>query len=403
MKRILLLLTIVVLLASLSISIPVKGQEGAIVFKSKEVKNQFPEGVAFEVVAETVAPEKIKEIKLEMGVKGSPRTSYAYLEFEPQTSVQGKYLLRTSGAQHKPPGTLIEYRFIITDSAGRTLETPKETFLYIDNRFPWEKLAEGMVEVYYYGPIKERAELILKAGVTTVKKMGTLLGATLTQPVRIVSYNNALHMAPALPFRGKGITTELLTQGQAFYEYGVLLILGGDPRADGVTSHELTHMLVREASKEAYVNLPTWLNEGLAEYGNINPGYSYEAVLAEAIASKRLLPLRHLQAMPGTAADILLLYGQARSVVKYLVDTYGEGKMRELFSAFKQKLPIDEALKKVYGFDQDGLDNAWRQSLSLPPLAPVPSPTPVLPPPKAPQETTPPKAKRWGFSCARPG
>ncbi len=366
MKRALLLLIALLGIVVLS-GFPVQGQEGAIVLKSKAVRNQFPEGVLFEVVAETIAPEKIQEIKLEMGVKGSPRVSYAYLEFDPDTSVEGKYLLRTGGAQYKPVGTLIEYRFIITDSKGRSQETEKDTFLYLDNRFEWSKVSEGLVEVYYYGPVKGRAELILKASVSTIAKMGALLGVKPSQPIRVIGYNDYSQMVVALPPQAKAAQRELITQGQAWYDYGIFLMLAGDPRPDGVASHELTHMVVREATEGAFVNLPAWLNEGLAEYANINPGYSYDILLAQAISSQKLFPLRHMQAMPGIPTETLLFYGQARAIVKYLIDTYGEDKLRQLFVAFnKDGLPIDEALKKVYGFDQDGLDNAWRGSLGLP-------------------------------------
>lgn len=391
MKRTIVLLITLLCLVSFS-AFRVHGQEAAILLKSQEVRNQFPEGVVFEAVAETVAPAKIQEIKLEMGVKGSQRLSYVYLEFDRDTTVHGKYLLRTSGAQYKPPGSLIEYRFIIVDSGGRSLETPKETFLYMDNRFQWEEIAEGLVAVYYYGPTSQRAELILKASTGTVTSMGALLGVVPAQPIRVIGYNHPAQMASALPYQPKAVQAELLVQGQAWYEYGVLLMLAGDPQADGVACHELTHMLVSEATREAFVRVPSWLNEGLAEYGNINPGYSYDIVLSEAISQKQLLPLRHMQAMPGKPREILLFYGQARSVVKYLIDTHGQSKIKDLLATLKRGLPINEALKTVYGFDQDGLDNAWRQSLGLPPLE---TETPKEPAPAA-------RAKSWGFGCASP-
>lgn len=374
------------------VAFPAQGQEGAIVLKQKEVRNQFPEGVVFEATAGTIAPATIKEIRLEMRVNGSPRGSYAYLEFEPATTVQGKYLLKTDGAQYKPPGILLEYRFIITDSAGRTLETEKETFLYLDNRFQWEKVTEGLVEVYYYGPTLGRAQLILKAGTGTVTKMGALLGITPTQTIRVIAYNNAAHMASALPFVSRATQTELLTQGQAHYEYGVLLVLAGDPQIDGIASHEITHMIFREATKGATIDLPAWLNEGMAEYANINPSSTYDTYLSAAVSANKLFRLKQLQSPPGVPQETLLMYGQGRAVVRYLVDSYGEGKIKQLFTAFRQGVQIDEALKKVYGFDQDGLDNAWRKSLGLPPWED--KPTEKEPVPAA-------KVERWTFGCAR--
>ncbi|MBM2825641.1 MAG: hypothetical protein HW402_1305 [Dehalococcoidales bacterium] len=370
---------------------PAQGQEGAIVLKQKDVRSQFPDGVAFEVTAETIAPATIKEIKLEMRVNGSPVGSYAYLKLEPATTVQGKYLLPTNGAQYKPPGILLEYRFIITDSAGRTLETEKETFLYLDNRFQWEKVTAGLVEVYYYGPTQARAQLILKAGTGTVTRMGALLGITPTQTIRVIAYNNATHMAAALPFVSRATQTELLTQGQAHYEYGVLLVLAGDPQIDGIASHEITHMIFREATRGATSDLPAWLNEGMAEYANINPSSSYDTYLSAAVSANKLFRLRQLQSRPGVSQETLLMYGQGRAVVRYLVDTYGESKIKQLFTAFRQGVPIDEALKKVYGFDQDGLDNAWRKTLGLPPWEE--QPTEQTPVPAA-------QANRWTFGCS---
>ena len=376
MKRLILcLITLLFLISVLSVT-PALGQEEAILLKSEEVVNQFQEGVLFQVRAETIAPAQIKEIKLEMRVKGSNRSSYGYLDFAPATVVDGKYLLRTTGAQYKPPGTLIEYYFIITDSVQRTLETPKKTHLYLDSRFEWEHVAEGLLEVYYYGPTKARAELILKAGAQTIEKMGNLLGSKPTEPVRIIAYNNARDLIPAQPFESKTSESQLLLEGVTFPKYGTLLMISGIDRPDGVASHEITHLLAGELTKNALVDTPAWFDEGLAEYGNINRSHSYDTILSEAITQKRILTLRTMQTPPGIPGDRLLMYGQGYSVVKYLVDTYGEDKFRELFAAFNQGLRIDAALKSVYGFDQDGLDNAWRSSLGLPPLEkakPVPA------------------------------
>ncbi|MBI2859527.1 MAG: hypothetical protein HYX90_10650 [Chloroflexi bacterium] len=404
MKAKIFLLMLMIVLVALG-GFPAYGQEGPVALKSVEIKNQFPEGVLFQASAETAAPATISEIRLEMRVKGSNRGAYAYLEFVPATTVEGSYLLRASGAQYKPPGTLIEYYFIITDSEKRTLETPKETYLYLDNRFEWASVSEGLVEVYYYGPTKTRAEFILDAAAETIERMGELLGVRPSQPIRIIAYNNPQNMFAALPFQSETTQRELLTQGQAWYDYGLLLMLGGDSNANGIASHEMTHMLVSEATKNAFVDIPAWLNEGLAEYGNVNPGSSYDGLLSEAIAAGQLLPLRHMQSLPGLSRDILLVYAQGRQVVRHMVETYGADKVKELFAAFNKGLRIDEALKSVYGFDQDGLDNSWRRSRGLPLVQPAPADEIAPPPPTSPAEEPEPvpvPARRPAFGCAGP-
>jgi hypothetical protein len=65
--------------------------------------------------------------------------------------------------------------------------------------------------------------------------------------------------------------------------------------------------------------------------------------------------------------------------VKYLVETYGEDQFAELFATIESGKRIDSALKAVYGFDQDGLEDEWRAANGLPPReTPEPTEPPAL-------------------------
>jgi hypothetical protein len=55
-------------------------------------------------------------------------------------------------------------------------------------------------------------------------------------------------------------------------------------------------------------------------------------------------------------------------VVKFIIDTYGPKAMSELLAIFAEGALDDEALEMALGVDTDGLDNAFRTSLGLPPL-----------------------------------
>ena len=58
--------------------------------------------------------------------------------------------------------------------------------------------------------------------------------------------------------------------------------------------------------------------------------------------------------------------------------------MTELLTALRDAKPIDDALLEVYGFDTDGLEDAWRQSVGAAPRAvsaqPTSQPTPTFVP-----------------------
>ena len=343
------------------------------VITSESVESQFPDGVLFKATAS--GPDPIERVRVFLKTLGSDNGSYGQLDISPGTEVAGEYVLRTStSTQHVPPGTLIRYSYELRDSAGRVVRTPEREVVYQDNRFEWFQVSDGPVTVYYYGGtiaefVKKRAEIILDAALQTKDNMGPLLGIDDLGPIRIVFYNNYRDMSSALPFRSQAVRQDLLTQGQAFPEERVLLVLGNDTTVTGITSHELTHILVREAAGQGTARVPSWLNEGLAEYGNIDPGEGYTQALLEGIYTRKIKPLWYLSAFGGEPEDIIIAYGQSSSVVRYLIAFYGPEKIAELMAAMQGGTrSIDDALELVYGFDQYELDTEWRRQIGLQPL-----------------------------------
>ena len=336
---------------------------------SDAVSSNFPDGIIFKVSARSSST--IEEIKVEYKLPGSDITSYGYMDFTPAKNVSGEYLLNTSGRRdHIPPGTAFTYVLEARNSKGQELRTEEKKVIYMDNRFEWSQITEGNVRVFYYGPVERRARTILDAALKTVTEMGKLLGVPQPEPIRIVAYNNSRHLAMALPPRSAAVKQELTTEGMAFNDMQVVVLMAFEPSIEGTTSHEVVHMLVGDATQKAYRSIPAWLNEGLAEYGNLDPTESYDQALYYAIFTRKLKPLWYLQEFSGDPDDIIIGYGQARSVVRHIIDVYGAEKMAALMKAIQETLDIDAALKQVYGFDQHGLDTQWRTALGLEPFPP---------------------------------
>ena len=360
-----------VLFAGLVFSAPAaQADEGNIEVVEAKAESQFPDGILFSVVANS--PDEIDDIRVFFSkVDQKGRSAYRSVDFEPGNSVVGVSLLPSGGggADYFPPGTKIKYSFEVRDKAGAVLRTEPQEFVYEDSRFEWLTVVEDLITVYYYGEyVRDRAETVLEAAQQNLERMLPVLGIAPTEPLRIVSYNNYRHMSSALPFRSQAVSEGLQTQGMAFSAERVLLVHGFDPTVTGTVSHEFTHLLVAEAAGAAISQVPSWLNEGLAEYGNVDPTDDYDAALRYGIFTRRIKPLWYLSAFGGTPEDIIIAYGQGRSVVFYLINTYGEERMAALFPVLQRTLDIDQALLEVYGMDQFGLDSAWRESLGLEPL-----------------------------------
>ncbi len=366
----LLALSALAALLALSPAAFAEGDELKIV--SNNVVSDFPESVIFQVTA--TSPDPVEEIRVFLRPLGSDRSTYGYLDIQAGTEVSGEYVMPIdSAATYTPPGSLIEYSYEVRDSAGRVLRTEDQEFLYMDESLEWESIGDddGIVTVYYYGDfVEKRAQTVLDAALETMDKMGDVLGITPSEPIRIVSYSNYRDMARGLPFRSQAVREDLQTEGMAFPDKRVIVALASEANVTGVVSHEFTHILVAEASGQGYAAVPAWLNEGLAEYGNIDQTPQYDLALRYAIFTRRLKPLWYLQTLGGDPEEIIIGYGHGKSVVEYLAARYGEEKLAELMAAFRTSLSADEALRRTYGFDQYGLDSEWREALGLDPFPP---------------------------------
>lgn len=334
-------------------------------------ESNFPEGIVFRVDA--ASEGVIDEVRVFIKkADQSGRSSYRSIDVEPGESVSGETLLPSgTGGDFFPPGTKISYYFEVRDKAGGVVQTEEREFVYEDNRFHWLSISEGLITVYYYSEyVEERARIILEAAKQTMDRMVGVLGIAPTDPLRIVTYNNYRHMVMALPFRSATVSQDLQAQGMAFSDERVLLIHGFDPTVTGTTSHEFTHLLVHEAAGGTTAAIPAWLNEGLAEYGNIDQTDEYDAALRYGIYTRRIKPLWYQNTFSGEPEDIIIAYGQGKSVVNFMVERWGEDKISELFEAVRRTNDIDVALLRTYGLDQYGIDTAWRQSMGMEPLPP---------------------------------
>jgi hypothetical protein len=331
---------------------------------SDQTQNEFPRGVSFSISFN--APAAVKEVRLqyELAPDGTGATSVANCTGA-ATTVCTDELVSGSGITIIP-GAQITYHWDIEDVAGDKLSTDPKLYTHEDTRFTFQTITQDNVTLYYHAGSESQARLVLQAADDTLTKVGALERTQVTFPVKVFLYTTADEMQPAIAPDGPGRGVQVL--GEVVYSDTAMV--SADVDTLDIVRHEVAHIVTGFATKGPFGIAP-WLNEGISVYSQTTPLAGHAEALKSAIASDTVLSFKELNS-PSTgsvASTVGLYYGEAGSIVKFLVDTYGPDKFADLLKVFKDGTTPDQGFQSVYGLDQLGVENAWRASVGLAPRA----------------------------------
>ena len=364
-KRIALLtLTLLwVLIPSLAVA-----QAGITVIAS-DVSLNFPTQAVFTVEAESYV--NIVDVRLYYKVDRmnfAEVVSEGWASFTPATTVEASWVWDMTNAG-LPPGAEVTYWWMIEDGDGNRVETTTKVMHFDDSRFTWRNLTttvpeRGGMTLFWYTGDDSFAQALMDTCEEGLARLTQDIGAYPERPIKIYVY------ASSSDLRGAMVSSQEWTGGVAFMDFGIIAINIPPSELEWGTKalvHELTHLVVRQATSGPYGQLPLWLDEGLATYneGELDP--LLRASLDEALSEGTLISVRSLCSPFSAYTDkARLSYAQSYSLVEYLLDDYGQSKMLDLLTLLKKGRTYDEALTEVYGFDIGGLDARWRATLTSP-------------------------------------
>ncbi|MFN8470685.1 MAG: peptidase MA family metallohydrolase [Anaerolineae bacterium] len=272
----------------------------------------------------------------------------------------------------------ISYYWKITDSAGNTLTTNPQTLRYADERFQWQEASNDRVTVFWYGQSDRFGQQVLDWATQGLDRLEKTFGIKMSYPIHVVVYGSKDDMSKALAPRGAVFDGGATVLGEARSQYGTLLMLNA---ADARTTlwHELGHLVLHDRVKGPFESsLPAWVDEGLAMYNESDdPNDSYKRALDQAVSRDDVFRVRSMTSPNGVPSKVGIWYGQARSIVTYLLETGGKDKLIQFVDLLGKGSRTDDALKKVYGFDQDQLNDQWRQWVGLQPQGAAAAPAPA--------------------------
>jgi len=362
-KRIILITSALFLLFSLSAVAAVDG----IVVIDMDVDINFPNQAVFTIEAESYVD--IVDVRLYYQVD---RMNYAevvsegWADFTPASMVEANWVwdMRNAGL---PPGAEVIYWWMIEDADGNRFETSPDIMNFDDDRYLWQSLTStapqgSEMSLFWYEGSDSFARELMDTCEEGLARLTQDIGTYPERPINIYIY------ASDNDLKGAMIFPQEWTGGVAFTAFSTIAIGISPSELDWgkkALLHELTHLVVHQATFSPYGQLPLWLDEGLAMYneGELDP--VLRSYLEEAIAEDELISVRSLcSPFSAYSEKASLSYAQSYSLVEYLLDNYGQDSMLDLLAILREGSTYDEALTEVYGFDIDGLDARWRATLT---------------------------------------
>lgn len=323
----------------------------------------FPDEIEFSIEIESDVIIEVVELEYGLDVSSCVTDVNRVIpeDFQPAYEVNTYWVWNMRRTGSLPPGARLWWRWHVVDEDGIELRTEKEWLTWLDDGHPWDVVQSGNVFLHWYSGGESFANQLLDAAVDAQDLLEDDIGTFLTREVHLYIYADTADMREAILFEPGW------TGGLAYPGFAIVLIGIAPEDLDwglDTISHEFAHVIVGSAVDHCYSRLPTWLNEGLAVYAEGGLDDYSEYLLDEAIEEDQLLSVRSLSDSFAEHADMAILsYAQSYSLVNYLIDTYGQESMLALLQAFQDGYRYDTALELVYGFDADGLDLAWRESL----------------------------------------
>ena len=345
---------------------------------------EFPNTITFR--AQITASANITSVVLEYGTEQltcGDVIAKAFPEFTPGKSIDAQWTwdMRQSGSL--PPGATIWWRWRYTDESGKETVSDQKTITWLDTEHNWKSMNNGdYLRLHWYQGDETFAIDLAKAAFNGLQFNATKSGLKAETPIDIYIYANTNDLKDAILYEPSW------TGGQAFADHDIVILGISQNELDwgkDAIVHELTHVLVGHLTFSCLGDVPTWLNEGLAVYSEGELDSTSQTQLDNAIKNDTLLTVRSLSAGFSEVSDkAYLSYSQSYSIVKFLVETYGQEKMTGLLIALRDGATVDDALTQTYGFNIEGLEDAWRQAIGAPPQTvstqPTVQPTPTYVP-----------------------
>jgi hypothetical protein len=358
-------LTTLAVLVSAALIAPLTNVAASLTTTDDKATLEFPDRLTFSVsLKHEIA---IERVILEYGVNqltcGSV-VAKAFPDVTPAKAVDAEWVWEMKQTGSVPPGSTIWWRWRVVDAQGLETATNQKSIVWLDDQHDWQTISGDEINLQWYDGGQSFGEELHTSAVKSLNDLAQATGLRTTAPIDLYIYADTADMRDSILYEPGW------TGGLAYSDHNIVLIGISPDQIDWgkrTQAHELTHVLVGQLTFSCLSDIPTWLQEGLAVYGEGGPEDASQRQLDQAITNDDLLSVRSLSGnFSEDPAKADLSYSQSYSLINFLIEEYGQDKMTALLKALRDGNTVDDALKSVYGFDVEGYEDAWRAYVKAP-------------------------------------
>jgi Tol biopolymer transport system component len=228
--------------------------------------------------------------------------------------------------------------------------------------FRWQYIQTDHFDIYFSQDGYDIAQFTANAAEAAYTSIKKLLRYEINNRISFVAYNSHNE------FQQTNVIGEYMEEGiggvtELFKNRVVVPFEGNYGQFRHVIHHELVHAVLNDMfyggtiqsliSSKTPVQLPLWMNEGIAEYAALKWDNHSDMFLRDATVHNYLPPIPYLGGY--------FAYRGGQSVWYYIANKYGEQKIAEIFNNIKSVRSIDNGFKNSIGLTVKELSERWQK------------------------------------------
>ena len=337
-------------------------------FSDQSFENHFPDELVFRVDVSSSVGEIVsaKFVYTFESYYSSASYSKEVVEMEPNTELSLEHMLDTRN-RTTPPMMEITYYWDVVDEEGNHYESEPITIRYEDTRYDWSVLSNEDVSVLWHDRPASFGKAVFEIAKKSILHQRKLFKTDLDYPIYIVIQNDFDEFAAwhSVAYDWVG--------GESFGNYGITAQIVRDTSyqeswLNDVVPHEISHLYFAQLTHNPTVVVPTWVNEGVAQYNEFSSSPWVFNNVRKAAKEGKIIPLSDLERGFGAHNEerVYLAYDEALMASTYFVENYGNESLRILLALYKDGQNTADAFQSSIGISFADFEQEWFTSIGVP-------------------------------------